>query len=763
MPSGILRRLVLSCCFLALAHSSATQADDLRTALEQKRTGHLEAAWQTLSELIAADSDDPRVHILRGVVATEMQRPSDQDFRNGARLEAATGNTASVDRILQSVQGPLRRDIERYRAAARAALKADSAAATRQLEFAEAVRLRQDGRLQEATTAFADLAAAGNDPRYHYMLGLTQLEQGHKEAAAQAFENALTRETSVADIRQVNLMLSRVDSELRQQLQEMARINVAGRELTRTEMNAEVLRMAILTEDQALADSNAEALAADEAAKLAADQERRAIVEMLVAQREAEEAAANPTFIIQPEPAIEPEPEMPAKPAVAIANNPFIQNQNQNQNSTNPFLGGDVKTPAATAGSGSPRAGGGAAPAAAALDLSWMRDDVELIIHIRPGDLMNSAIVQSNPMAAMGASQPLPVPGVNLTAGDIESVTIGLGNVLATGMQLAAQAALGPPNAEQAQQVGKQLMENSGLVVLRVSKDVDPAILASIPEAQEQTTGNATWYLVPGDPAEDAPDLGLYMPDARTLLAAAPATLGQAIQTGAGEAQRANFSFTQGNQILLAFSTPLLAGMSGSIPPATPDMPPPVATFLDAIRGKVSGVAISLDLAGDAFLNVNLNLTEPGTAARAALNDGLTMGKQMAPLFVGGAPPPVQPGVTALIQSLKSTGSGNTAGLSATFSASLLEALAEIAPGMMGGMPGLGPDGLPGGPGGFPGGPGGFPGGPGGFPGAPGGFPGAPGGFPGAPGGFPGAPGGPGGIPGGPGGAPGFPGVPPQQ
>lgn len=728
MPSGILRSFVLFCCSLAFAHSSATLADDLRTALEQKRTGNLEAAWQTLSGLIDADYEDPRVHILRGVVAAEMQRPSDQDFRNGARLEAATGNISSVNRMLQSVQGPLRRDIECYRAAARAALKADSAAAMQQLEFAEAVRLRQAGRLQEAATALSDLAAAGNDPRYHYMLGLTQLEQGDREAAAKAFENALTNENSVTDIRQVNQMLSRVDSELRQQLQDMARISVAGRELTRSEMNAEVLRLAILNEDQLLAESNAEAVAAEEAAKLAADAERRAIVEMLVAQREAEEAAANPTFNIQPEPVIEPEPEMPAKKPVAVAGNPFTSNQN----SSNPFLGGDVQTPAASSGSGSPRGAGGAAPAPGALDLSWMRDDVELVIHIRPGDLMNSAIVQSNPMAAMGAAQPLPIPGVSLTAGDIESVTIGLGNVLATGMQLAAQAALGPPNAEQAQQVGKQLMENSGLIVLRVSKDVDPAILASIPEAQEQTTGNATWYLVPGDPAEDAPDLGLYMPDARTLLAAAPATLGQAIQTGAGEAQRANFSFAQGNQILLAFSTPLLAGMSGSIPPATPDMPPPVATFLDAIRGKVSGVAISLDLAGDAFLNVNLNLTEPGTAARAALNDGLTMGKQMAPLFVGGAPPPVQPGVTALIQSLKTTGSGNTAGLSATFSAALLEALAEIAPGMvggvMGGMEELGP-----------------------------------GGFPGAPGGFPGAPGGPGGILGAPGGAPGFPGVPPQQ
>jgi len=731
MPSGVLRSLGLLFCSLAFLQSAAVASDGLRTALEQNRTGNSAAAFRTLSELIAADSQDPRVHFLRGIVAADLQKPADADFRRGAKLEAATGNTSSVSRMLQAVQGPLRRDIERYRAEARAALKADPDAAMRKIVFRDALELRRQGRSKEALAAFAQLTDAGDDPRYFYMQGVTQLESGDRDSAAKSFAEGLTRETTLAEIRLVNSMLSRIDADVRQDLEELAVATIADQQITRTQMHAEVLRRAMTTQDQLLAENNAAAAAAEEAEQAAADAERRAIVEAIVAQREAEMAAQNPAFIEDPgtvaDPNPEPEPEMPAEPAVA-ATNPLTPTAP----SSNPFLGGAVQTPsvATNSGSGGTRATG-TAPTAGPLDLGWMRDDVELVIHLRPGDIINSALVQSNPMAAMGAQTPLPIPGVSLTAADIESVTIGLGNVLATGMQVAAQAALGPPDAEQAQQIGNQLFENSGMVVMRLSKDVDSALMAAIPGGQEQTTGDATWTLVPANEAEGQPEVGVYMADARTIIAASPSTLGSAISAGAGESSRANFAFASANQILIAFSTPLLAGMSGSIPPAPQEAPPQVAALMDAVRGKISGVGIGLDMSSDAHLNISLNLIDAASAseAKTALDGGLQMGKQMAPLFMGGAPAPLQPGLGSLVNSLNSESSDTVLSLSATISKALLDALAENAGDM---VPGMVPGGLPGGPGGFPGGPGGFPGGPGGA-GIPGGIPGSPGGFPGVP------------------------------
>jgi tetratricopeptide (TPR) repeat protein len=694
MSTGVLRfkTLLLAIALIATAGSVVRGQDKFSSALEAYRSGDAAGALQTLTELIEARTQDPRVYFYRGIVSTELGQAGDSDFRTGARLEAATGNTRVVNVAIEKVQGPLRARIERIRAEARADLKADPTREKLRGVFREALELRRDGNREQALPLLQQLTEQGDDPRYFYLHGVVLAEQQQTEQARALFTEALKRETSVADIQRVNDMLSSVDGKLRLLVEEQTAIKAGDQTITRSDMHQEIRRRALLSEDQLLAEANVAAAQAAEAAKSELDARRQAAAAEIVANREAQlerqrKAEANAAAIASktPEPA-----ETTTEPVeVAATKTPAMAPK---QPSSNPFLGGTVTTPPGTttrpSGTGT-------------LDLSWLPASTEVLLYVRPADMENSAISKAMP-AANSTSQALlsTAPDLGIAPADIESISVGVGNVVVSLLPVITQATAGGTPDPQA--LGRQLMNSDAVAVIRLLKDIDAAALATTAGGTAATEGDSTYYVIPS-PQPDQPTLAIHAVDARTVIAGTEASVKAALSSGPGEKERESFSFVPGSShTAIAFSTPLLAGMSGSIPDAPPTAPPQVAALLAAIKGRIAGVAIISDLTSDVNLTIALNLTEPEAAVEGnkALTEGLELVRQMAPLLLGGAPQELQGGLQQMVGSLASTGRGNVMSLQATIPAALLKVIQEnpqmFAPQLQPGAPGI--PGLPGQP-----------------------------------------------------------------
>jgi len=86
--------------------------------------GNFQQSYDYLSEVIEIGTDDPRVYYFRGLSALRLgsQKDADDDFTKGATFEAERGNTRTVSRALERIQGPDRLLLEQSRSKARLAL-----------------------------------------------------------------------------------------------------------------------------------------------------------------------------------------------------------------------------------------------------------------------------------------------------------------------------------------------------------------------------------------------------------------------------------------------------------------------------------------------------------------------------------------------------------------------------------------------------------------------------------------------------------------
>ena len=86
--------------------------------------GNFQQSYDYLSQVIDIGTDDPRVYYFRGLSALRLgsQRDADDDFKKGATFEAQRGNTRTVSRALERIQGPDRLLLEQSRSNARLAL-----------------------------------------------------------------------------------------------------------------------------------------------------------------------------------------------------------------------------------------------------------------------------------------------------------------------------------------------------------------------------------------------------------------------------------------------------------------------------------------------------------------------------------------------------------------------------------------------------------------------------------------------------------------
>ena len=86
--------------------------------------GNFQQSYDYLSQVIDIGTDDPRVYYFRGLSALRLgsQTEADEDFRKGAAFEAERGNTRTVSRALERIQGPDRLLLEQSRSKARLVL-----------------------------------------------------------------------------------------------------------------------------------------------------------------------------------------------------------------------------------------------------------------------------------------------------------------------------------------------------------------------------------------------------------------------------------------------------------------------------------------------------------------------------------------------------------------------------------------------------------------------------------------------------------------
>ncbi len=665
--------LMMLCLLSSTAHGADRASNDslLNNALSAWRAGDLSTAQKLLSEIIENGTDDPRPWYFRGILAEHAGKDGSADLKAAAKLEAETSTASLVNRSIERTQGPLRVRIERYRLEARNALKADPENERLKLVYRDALEARRQGDSKAAIQLLKEATAAGSDPRYFYMLGVTLAETGENEEAREFFVEGLKREQTPEQSQLVSEALSVVQGDIRRMIEEQTSMEVAGQKITRQTNLREIRRRSLMTQDQLLADASAakELAAAREEAEDAA--RRKAVADKILAENKARDAAAErmkeKAVAAAEKPAAPVTTEMPDEPAVA-ATEPMPADPNA---PVNPFLTGGTGAGPAMAPKSSVTAG--------PIDMSYLPAATEYLMYVRPGDMLASGFAK--PLTDMPQFQQAMTEmsaQTGFVPGDIDSVTMGMGNLIATMIPLIGQGMAGGPPDPAA--ISKQLMGGENvMIVVRANKDIDIAPLMAQGGSTELTHEGKTYYLLK-NPDPNAPVMAMHAVDSKTFLMASEAGLKAAITNGPGEATNDQFAFvSRSSHLVQAFSSPLLAGMSAGIPDPPPNVPPQVAQLVGAIKGRISGGAIILDAGSDLALNIKLNLTEESAAGEAtqALAGLVMMGKQMAPFALGQAPPPLQPSLGQAVNSLAASTADSSVTVSITIPGTLVQVLKD--------------------------------------------------------------------------------------
>lgn len=121
---------LLACIVIATSLPARLQADDPALDAAYGRgvhayyAGNFQQSHDTLSRVIAMETQDPRVYYFRGLAALQLGRRDEAiaDFSDGADLEAQGWSVRTVSRSMERVQGPDRLLLERSRTRARLAV-----------------------------------------------------------------------------------------------------------------------------------------------------------------------------------------------------------------------------------------------------------------------------------------------------------------------------------------------------------------------------------------------------------------------------------------------------------------------------------------------------------------------------------------------------------------------------------------------------------------------------------------------------------------
>ena len=569
-PRVVLSGLILSFAITVSSAfvASASAADQMAAAVESWRTGDLDGARGQLTQMIDAGTRDARVYYYRALISEQLGSDSEQDLKAAAKLEAETTSTRLVNRALENVQGARRAKIEKYRAEARAQLKPDPKAESRKALYREGMEAYQAG---DSTTALARFDAVisdgGTDPRAFYLRGVVLAEMGQTDDAKRAFADGLSREKSAKDIQLVNLALADVQGSIRQMIEEQTTVEIDGSVVSRQAAHRMILQRDSMSQEERLAEASAAAAREAEREQAAAAARQQKAAEAILAENKAQ-ADAEKLLNAPKSPATDllaaadapKQAEVPAEtpeaepaPTAEVPDSPA---------SSNPFLGGKPAVPGSSATSAT----------AGPIDTSYLPADADFVFYARPADVLASGFVapmKDTPEFEKVMTEMAAQAGFNAT--DIESVTSGVSNFMAGMMQLGVLAASGQDPTAMAQNV---FSSGNAISVLRTNKDIDLAKIIAVSKGVESSFDGKAYYLIDSQ-QPNQPQVALYPVDARTYIFGVEKAIQTAITNGAGEATNEQFSFvSSGSPFVLAFSSPLLAGMSGSIPDAPAEAPP---------------------------------------------------------------------------------------------------------------------------------------------------------------------------------------------
>ncbi len=695
--SGIVLISAVSC--LSSAVAEPVPAEQLAVVMEAWRNGELNEAQSLLTDMIESGTLDARVYYYRALVSEQLGGDIDADLKAAAKLEAETSATRVVNRALENVQGPTRAKIEKFRAEARAQLKPDPAAEARKSVFREGMEARSLGDRPMALEKFdAAIADGGKDPRVFYLRGVVLAEMGRTEDAKLAFTEGLANETTSEDVRLVNLALAGVQGGIRRLIEEDTTAEVGGTIVTRKELARVIRRLDSMTQEERLAAADAAEALTAERALAAAEARKKQAADAIMAQNKAQTDAE--AMLSKPDTTTDllasaDTPKKP-EPAVVVPTTPAAEAPD----SSNPFLGG-------TAVGTSRR-----------IDMSYLPADTDFLTYARPADILASRFImpiRDTPAFEESIGQVAAMAGFEIA--DIDSVTSGMSNSIAGMMQAMLLASSGA-NANPSVTMPNAFNPANSLSVVRTNKEIDLSSLIAIGKGVEATHEGKTYYLLES-PAPDQPKLAVYAVDSKTYVVGAEERIQSTISDGPGETTNDQFSFIPGqSELVVAFSSPFLPGMSGGIPQPPADAPPFVGAVVQAVKGKVAGVAITIDLGNNLDLKIIVSLTEPSAAddVQRPLDQAIGMAKQMYPLAGANmVPQPLQASASQIVNSLAASHSDTVATIAVKIPGQIVSILKDdptIFQKMI-------PMGI-GGPPGFPGQPPGFPGQPPGSPGPPG-------------------------------------------
>ena len=682
--SGIVLIFAIRC--LSSAAAEPVPPEQLAVVMEAWRSGDLSGAQARLTDMIESGTLDARVYYYRALISEQLGGDIDADLKAAAKLEAETSSTRVVNRALENVQGPTRAKIEKFRVAARAKLKSDPAAEARKAVFREGMEARSLGDLPMALEKFdAALADGGTDPRMFYLRGVVLAEMGRTDDAKLAFADGLANETTSADVRLVNLALAGVQGGIRRLIEEETTAEVDGTIVTRQQLARALRRLDSMTQEERLAVADAAEASKAERALADAEARKKQAADAIIAQNKAKtdmEAKLSKPDTTTDLLAAADTPKK-SEPAAVVPTTPIPKVPD----SSNPFLGGK-------------------AVAARQIDMSYLPADTDFLTYARPADLLASGFIKplrDMPEFEGAVSQVAAMAGFEIA--DIDSVTSGMSNSIAGMTQAILLASSG---ASPSVTMPNAFNPANSLSVVRMNKDVDLSSLIALGKAVEATHEGKTYYLMES-PAPDQPKLAVYTVDAKTYVVGVEERIQSVISDGAGEATSDQFSFVSGkSELVVAFSSPLLPGMSGGIPEPPEAAPPFVGALVKAVKGKIAGAAITINLGSNLDLKIVVNLTEPSAAddAQGPLDQAIGMAKQAYPqagaMFV---PKPLQVLVGQVVNSLAAAHRDTIATIAVKIPGEIVSILKDD-PTILQGMIRMGPGGPPGLPGQQPGPPG---------------------------------------------------------
>jgi Tfp pilus assembly protein PilF len=661
-----------------VVQSIGTQQTNLLRAAEQPLAPALNAwsqgdsgtAYSLLSELTRNGSRDPRAWYYQGVLAAQMGGGGDEEFRRAADLEQQTGNTASVNRALERIQGPIRARIEMFRSESRAAAGPNPGTALQSQVYRKGISQLRAGDLIAARETLSGAAVEKtSDPRIFYTLGLIQTRLGESDAARESFQRGLSLERTPYEIALVGEALEHFPGDVRRMIEEEVVVQNGNQRVTRRSNSLSVLRRSkndqLIASERSLRGQGSDAehpgeepIPPEPASESAADASSES-------SPEPQQRPAQPITVDDPAVAANDAAETPADSLPAEAPEPkSLQSEPAGQDPPAEAPDDSSLPPAAAAPAAVADLDSSAASDPNGIDFSWLSPESELLIHVRPAEMLQSDFLTAL-MDAMPGSNPLSTSAPALGGihpETVESFTFSAGDLMASILLPAISGGGGPGAAGAMQQFSGS---KTAVAVIRLKSDLDLASLAASTNAEVREHAGKPYVLIPsaGLPAAadssfentpaPQPPVAMYSIDGRTILAGAEEGLKAALDRGPGEATSQQFHVNPENgEFLVVFSTPTLAAMSGALP-SPQGVPPFVTELLNAVRGKLQGVVLRIQAADNLNVRIQLQLDSPEAsgAAEVALKDAVQMLQEFYPGLKANVPEPLQPVTDFVVQS----------------------------------------------------------------------------------------------------------------